>query len=631
MRTTRALFAPVLFLALACGSTQSTTPASVRSEATLLPAGSNLRENDDPSNVVHAFTMARGKVVSSSSSEIPREAISNEPFERQKDVKEAEPATPRKIHPLLEQWIASRDASSTESVVVTFRDNLQIPRFPEPSGMESRDSETNQRVLARNAELIESIRAKRAQDYASMKMLDAAGARITEEFWLLRAVEVKMPLGAVRQLAEQEEVLYLEPVQTEDLPPQNDVIDGRARINSDPFFALGLTNGFIGLLDTGIRNTHVQFNGPSHIDFLRDCVNGGPNCNLGFLNTADDCWNHGTSSAAIITANAAQGAQFRGVTAITLDSFKVYPSTFQGSSCTGGLNTTAVLRGFQTAIAVGDRVIVAEMQGTGSHTSAIAVTADNAFDAGAVVIAANGNNGPNSGTVNCPANAHRVIGVGNFDVQTLAQITKQSRGPTTDSRFKPDIQTPTNTDTASTGCPFGQSCAQSDTAIGNFGGTSGSTPYAAGAAALVRNFLLGATGTTEPGFVYAFLILSGQQPAFNNTTGAGPIRLPVNGTFATSKVGLFPGQTIDIPFVVGPGKSRVDAALWWPENTVLPHSDVDLRLVNPNGVVVASSLSVNSVFERARATIVPTGTWKVRIQAFSITFPQAVFMAVATE
>src|SRR5204863_6412106 len=135
--------------------------------------------------------------------------------------------------------------------------------------------------------------------------------------------------------------------------------------------------------------------------------------------------------------------------------FKVYPSTVSNTTCTGGLNTTAVVRGFQRAVAVLDRVIVAEMQGSGDHLSTVSVAGNNAFDAGAVVIAANGNNGPGAGTVNTPANAQRVVGIGNFDVQTLAQINSESRGPTTDNRFKPDVQAPTNSETGSNGCPFG--------------------------------------------------------------------------------------------------------------------------------------------------------------------------------
>jgi hypothetical protein len=577
------------------------------------------------------------KIASVSRAEIPKDAFSFEPFDQKKEERPPDVRAPRKIHPLLEKWLGSRDAGSTETVVITFRENMQIPRFPEPSIAESRESDTNKRVMARNADIIEGLRAKRAEDLSVMeKRLSAFNARVTEQFWLVRAFEVKMSLGAIRELAQQDDVISIEPVQTEDPPPQNgnnadDVDDGRARLNSDPYFNLNQTGGFIGLLDTGIRNTHVQFNGPSHIAFLRDCVNGGANCNTGVLNTADDCWNHGTSSAAIITANAVQGAAFRGVTAITLDSFKVYPSTFNGTQCTGGLNTTAAVRGFQQAIAVADRVIVAEMQGGGDHTSAISVAADNAFDAGAVIIAANGNNGPNASTVNTPANAHRVIGIGNFDVQTQAQINGQSRGPTSDGRIKPDVQAPTNTETASTGCPFGFSCAQSNTAFRVFGGTSGATPYGAGAAALVRNFLRGGTGVIEPGFVYAFLIMSGQTPSFNNTTGAGPIRLPVNGTFAIGKITVSSGQTVNIPFGVFGAPNRVDAAIWWPETTPQAHNDVDLHLIRPNATTAASSISISSVFERAGTSgAIAAGTWTVRIRGFSVpAAPQTVFFAVA--
>ena len=220
-------------------------------------------------------------------------------------------------------------------------------------------------------------------------------------------------------------------------------------------------------------------------------MNGGANCNTGpGLNPNDDCWNHGTKSAGIITGNANSGAAFRGVTAITLDSFKVYPSITQGGRCMGFLDQAAVLRAFQTAVAVLDRVIVAEMQGGGDDLSPISSAGDGAFDAGAVVIAANGNNGSAASTVNTPANAHRVIGVGNFDVQTLAQIADQSRGPAPDGRFKPDIQAPTQTETAS---------AASDTALAGFSGTSGATPYAAGAAALLRNWLRGIELQHRPG------------------------------------------------------------------------------------------------------------------------------------
>jgi len=607
-----------------------------------------LRETEDVSNQVFAAQIRKARAVRFSATGIPREAFSREPFEKKKDERPEPPREPGKIHPLLQRWLDTRPGSDAVTVVVNFRDDIRIPRFPEPATNEARDSVRNQRALRRAEALVAEITGRRAAGYKEIArtLQESYKAEVAGTFWLVKAVTAQMPLEMVRRLAEQKDVMYLEPEQTEDKPPQdananNDVDDGRARLNSDPYFNVGLAGGFIGLLDSGMRFSHRQFNSPSHIAFRRDCVNGGANCNTGTsLNPNDDCWNHGTSSAAIITANARDGAAFRGITGITLDSFKVYPSTFDtAGNCTGGLNTTAVVRGFERAVAVLDRVIVAEMQGSGDYLSTVSVAADNAFDAGAVVIAANGNNGPGASTVNAPASAHRTIGIGDIDVQTQAQVASQSRGPTPDNRFKPDLQAPTNTETASTGCAFGVSCAMSDTAFRVFGGTSGATPYGSGAAALVRNFLRGTSFSIDPGQVYSFMILSGQQPfPFNNTSGAGPIRLPTDGWAWWGKVSVSDGDTIDIPVDVSGSPNRLDAALWWPESawqflfiTVESHNDVDLSLVDPGGAVRASSVSISSVFERARVSGSPAaGRWKVRIRGFRVDAgPQTVYWAAA--
>jgi hypothetical protein len=583
---------------------------------------------EDPVNVINEALLKDGDLVRHTSYELLDDAFHKEdiPKKRPKGEKPGTVPDPKdpgpKIHPLLARWIAERPKNDVEQLVVTFRDELQIPRFPEPDIDQPRDCCDNERELKRADQLVEAIKRERAGDYKELgARLEKVNAKVLDTFWLIRAVQVSMPLGSVARLAPDEDVLYLQPDQTEDLPPQDDVADGRARIVSDPYFNLGLTTGWIGLLDTGVRPTHVLFNQPSHIDFRRDCVNGGADCNTGpNLNPNDDCWNHGTCSAAIITANGRQGNAFRGVTGITLDSFKVYPTSFDANgACNGGLNSTAAIRGFENAVRVLDRVIIAEMQGTGTDRDAISVAADNAFDAGAVVIAANGNNGPGGSTVNVPAIAHKVIGVGDFDIVSGNQINSQSRGPAPDGRFKPDIQTPTNSETAS---------AASDTARKNFSGTSGATPYATGAAALLRNWLRRPSGTIDPGQVYAQLILSGQDPyPFDNTVGAGPIQLPTNGWAWWGKVSVSDGATIDIPIgISSPGSNTLDAALWWPEGgvrilgfTIDFHSDIDLSLIDPNGTTRASSISIASVFERVRVPgVVGTGTWKLRIRGFRV-------------
>jgi serine protease AprX len=511
-----------------------------------------------------------------------------------------------KIHPKLREWLDGRSGDEREQIIVVLADPRTIPRFPEPANDEPSDSDRNRRLRERAQELVRSIERERAPAYERLEdELADLDATVVERFWLINGVVVDMPLRSVERLARREDVLSIEPRFSGEQPPQREVVDGRAVINSDPYFNLGLTGGRIGLLDTGVRFSHSVFTNPSNIDLRRDCSNGGADCNTGtHLNPNDDYWSHGTATAAIIVANDNLGNGFRGVTAIILDSFKVYLS---GS---GGLDAQAAVFGFQNAVAQLDRVIVAEMQGNGDHLSAIANAADAAFDAGAVVIAANGNNGPKASTVNCPANARRAIGVGSFDVRTLKQVPYQSRGPTADGRFKPDIQAPTNTVTASNA---------SDTATQPLTGTSGATPYASGAAAQLRNWLCRTSSSIDPGQVYAQLILSGQRPyPFDNTSGAGPLRLQPDGIAWWGKVNVTNNAIIDIPINVVSGTANtLNAALWWPE--INGHNHIDLHLMDPAGNTRASSIAASSVYERCQvAGAVQAGTWQVRIQGVSV-------------
>ncbi len=592
-------------------------PMSMSTSTEDLIAG---REDEDPQNIIYNARFENAETSDVIREELPADAIYEAPFEEKELEELPEPQPPEKIHPLLREWLNTR-AAERDLILITFVDDIIIPRFPEPAIKEPRNSSRNRELLARADELVRQITNRRAEIYGQLaaELRDRYEAEVMETFWLIKGMVVEMPIRAVAELAEREDILYLQPKFGQEEPPQNsnnndDVDDGRALINSDPYFNLGQTGGWIGLLDTGVRFSHDQFNRPDHVDFERDCVNGGANCNSGGnLNPNDDCWNHGTSSAGIITGNDQSGAAFRGVTAITLDSFKIYPGC-------NGLDSGAAVRGFQEAVSVLDRVIVAEMQGSGDYFDAIAIAADNAFDAGAVIIAANGNNGPNASTVNVPASAHRVLGVGSFDVQSQLQEVGQSRGPTRDNRIKPDIQAPTNTETASNA---------SDTALRVFTGTSGATPYAAGAATLLRNWLRGTSFSIDPGQVYAQMILSGQQTwPFNNTSGAGPLRLHTNGQTWWGKVTIARGQTIDIPLNIrGEVADNFHAALWWPEwaarflgfLTLDPHNDIDLYLIDPGGAIRERSISIPSVFERAGTSgAVANGRWILRIRAYSM-------------
>src|SRR5262249_19083998 len=153
-----------------------------------------------------------------------------------------------------------------------------------------------------------------------------------------------------------------------------------------------------------------------------------------------------------------------------------------------------------------------------------------------------------------PAVARRVIASGGYHVVTGSQYSGGGTGPTQDQRYKPELSGPENTETAA---------GTGKDAYTTFGATSGATPYVAGGAVLLRNWLVQAAGGVEsnidPGQVCAQIILSGQSPsappsgstvdAFDDALGAGKMVLPTNGYCGFGKVSIdATGTVVDIPF-----------------------------------------------------------------------------------
>lgn len=529
--------------------------------------------------------------------------------------------TTSKIHPLLEKEIAEEHPRKFVEVVVSFADDIHLPSFPDSIPGEPRDSARNMQARAHAEHLIQNIVALRKPRYEQRETeLLPLHARVLETFWLIDAMLIEAPLEAIPIIASRPDVLAIQPNDLGDVPPQdagNDVRDGRRLISSD-YYSNFAASGYIGVLDTGMRFSHTLLSNPSRVRYQRDCVNGtSNNCATGSgLNPWDDCWNHGTSTGSIISGNSNQGDPFRGVTANTMDSFKVYDCI--------GLKSNAAIRGFQAAIGVLDKIIVAEIQAQEPENGAIALAADNAFDAGVAVIAANGNFGPASGTVRSPAIGHKVIGVGAYDVMSGSLEVSSGRGPATDGRIKPDLIAPTNTETASNA---------DDIAHQVFGGTSGATPYASGAAALLRNWLASQGGTIAPGQIYAQLILASGRTTqtIDNNAGAGAIQLygPSETVFWRGSTILSNNQILEIPLSIQ-ALSDIDlaASAWWPEAYGQQHNNIDISLVDPSGAVRATSAQIPSVFERAAVNgSLAGGTWKLRLHGISVTGSQTVFWA----
>ena len=439
------------------------------------------------------------------------------------------------------------------------------------------------------------------------------GAAEAARFWLIKAMTIDVPLNAVRAISSRNDVQYVEYDQTGTPPPSNNIVDARTLMNTD--YYRDLNGWFIGLLDTGIRTSHTVLSDfLSQGSFIRDCVNGTSDaCTTGSgLNPEDDFWNHGTSSANIIFGNNNLGNNSLGVAGIVTDSWKIYSS--------GGLDTSAALRGFEAAVSSLDKVIVGEIQASGSETSSLSAAADAAYDMGVTVVAAAGNFGSGAGSVTSPGNAQKALAIGAVDVSSRALQSYSGRGPAPDNRIKPDLVGPTNVFAAAN---------SGDTDVHQFTGTSCATPHASGATALARNFIRDAESANDidPGLVNAFMILGGTQRAFDNDQGAGLVTIPTGGWFWWGSVTVSNGQSVDIQLNTDPSQ-HMNAAIWWPESPST-HNDVDLNLLKPDGNAADSSLSSASVFEKVSATSnLTTGTWTVRISGFSVTGTQTVYWAV---
>jgi len=563
------------------------------------------RVEEDPFNEVREVLVDRYlEDVSFRVSELPENAFSYEPIDPGRKPDDVEPIQPDRVHPVLVEWMKT-DPEAVVPVIIVLADDVQIPRFPDlPLGYK-RDSAHGEELGREAEELIDDLLGQRLADTERF-IAEAAKYEVElalkEQFWLIDAFLTEIVVKQVENLLATNEMTYIQP---------------QFAGEEDPYFNLGLTSGYMGLLDTGTHPTHDLLSSPSNLDYIRDCVHGGADCNDSSTpgwSPNDTYWNHGTCTAAIMAGNNEMGNTRRGVTAITLDSWQIYTN--------GGLDSGAAVRAFQRGIAVYDRVFIGEMQAGEGENGAIALAADAAYDAGAVVVAANGNAGPGASTVRSPGIAHKVLGIGAYKVDTQAQYGNQGEGPAPDGRYKPDLQAPNETETASNA---------SNTALKTFGGTSGATPYGAGAAALMRNWLRD-HGTYDNGAVYAHMINSGTLawPNYDNVRGVGQLRMPVNGWVWWGKVSISQGTLVNINLNIGSGASDMRASLWWPEGQTEQHDDIDIHLIDPGGTEKARGYSGVSIFERARVEgTLASGTWTVRIRGYSVpSGPQTVFWVV---
>jgi hypothetical protein len=544
-----------------------------------------------------------------------------------------------KVDPLLREEMANLSGSDMIQAVLLLEDRFPMRPLPELIRGLSRYSERNLPLFARRQAAFEGLR--RARLNAQVELLTnlvgrtqpqpggsnvpLGGIRLQEFLNLSGALVVELSVDMVNVLADFDEVLHINSVNQsgeylDDGITTNDIIDARQQLRTDPYFNAGAEGGgfYFGVIDSGARISHTNFNSPDQIDFWRDCFH---TTSVTCQDTGDPGWapgdgvNHGTKVMGIINSNSNLGGNWRGVADTTADSWDVTDDGGAAPSC------LAVQRALNAAALVSDKVVTASLSCGSDFTDATAQAADAAYDAGMLVFFANGNGGPGSGTVSAPGGAHKVIGVGAFDVSSGNQYAGQSRGPTSDGRIKPDLQMPTNTESTSNA---------GNTSQGTICCTSGATPYASSTALLLTdwfgNFL------TAPGKIYAMLLNYGENRfgQIDNTEGVGPVELGTGGVhWSGARTLNASGQNSYVNFTVPAGTEDLRAAIWWPEGAAEAHDDIDLRVEHPPGTPVQSSISINSVFEHVIVSNPAAGDWRIRIRGFDVdSGPQTVYYAI---
>src|SRR5436309_1962871 len=306
------------------------------------------------------------------------------------------------------------------------------------------------------------------------------------------------------------------------------------------------------------------------------------------------------------------------------------------------------------------------------------------------ILFAAGNAGSNAGTIGTPATAKDVVSVGGaynpdtggggLDQNDLAP--QSSRGPTTDGRIKPTIVTIFDGDSAmSDGDPL----SLAHVSDAHWAGTSYSTPAAAAAAAIIRQYFVDgwypsgtpiANNSMHPSaaLIRAILIASGQQVTGsgtaarsatdtwpNNEQGFGRVllskALPIvaaGDLFRTQVVdgtaGLLTGDAVTYTFRVsasGPAKF----VLTWNDYpgtigaTKALVNDLDLEVTAPNGTVYrgnhfarfaqgqslpGGTFDTTNVEEAVILRNAAVGDWTVRVIGSNVPIGPQPFALVAT-
>ena len=290
----------------------------------------------------------------------------------------------------------------------------------------------------------------------------------------------------------------------------------------------------VAVADSGLDEDHGDFG--TRVVGNNDVIGDG--------STADKHSGHGTHVSCTVLGDGAQGG-YAGVAPEAELFFQAMENDNTGNFQSPSLNYL-----LNSAYSAGARTHTnswgsSQTSDHGKYTSSAEDVDDRAnyYDRyyngrdGLTILFAAGNDGPNTGTVGAPATAKNTISVGNHQNRYSGApdsiMSGSSRGPTDDGRIKPDLIAPGG---------YVRSCRAAEatdtggatwtsTYYLEYTGTSMATPNAAGAAAMIREYLeeIAQRPSPQGALVKALMVLGatdvGSRDIPNDNEGWGRVNL----------------------------------------------------------------------------------------------------------